>query len=179
MIYIQTSRFTLILLTILGLGLWLHSADAAGFSLSSPAFADNGNIPLLYSCSGKNQSPPLAWRDAPAKTRTFALIMHDPDAPNGDFIHWVVFDLPADARELTAGTGRGEPPVQGTNSFGRIGYDGPCPPPGPAHHYDFQLIALDAKLGLGHGATAAEVESRAAVHRLGTAELTGLFARQQ
>jgi Raf kinase inhibitor-like YbhB/YbcL family protein len=154
-----------------------YPAETAHFSLSSPAFADNTKIPAQYSCSGENQSPPLLWHNPPANTRSFVLIVDDPDAPAGDFIHWVVFDIPADARSLRPGVDRKDPPPQGTNSFGRVGYDGPCPPPGPAHHYHFQLIALDSKLGLNLGASAAEVQSQAAAHRIGTTELVGLFAR--
>src|SRR5690348_7532835 len=97
------------------------------FSLRSPAFASNAMIPSQYSCGGANQSPPLVWRDPPSGASSFALIVRDPDTPNGDFIHWVVFDIPGDVRELKAALGRGGPPKQGTNSFGRVGYDGPCP----------------------------------------------------
>ncbi len=149
----------------------------AGFSLTSPAFAPNAEIPPQYSCSGANQSPPLAWRDPPSGARSFALIVRNPDAPSTDFIHWVVLDIPGDARELKPALARSGPPPQGTNSFGRVGYDGPCPPPGPVHHYHFQLMALDARLGLGSGATAAEVEAKAQSHQLASTELVGEFAR--
>ena len=150
---------------------------AGGFSLTSPAFASNARIPSQYSCSGANQSPPLVWRDPPSGASSFALIVRDPDAPNDDFIHWVVFDIPGDARELKASLGRSGPPKQGTNSFGRVGYDGPCPPPGAVHHYRFQLMALDAMLGLGSAATAAEIEAKALSHRLANTELVGEFSR--
>src|SRR5579885_768885 len=150
---------------------------AGGFSLTSPSFPSNGAIPPQYSCNGANQSPPLVWRDPPTGAIAFALIVRDPDAPSGDFIHWVVFDIPGGARELKAGVPRGGPPAQGNNSFGRVGYDGPCPPPGRVHHYHFQLMALDAKLGLASSATAAEVEAQAARHRLGSSEMVGEFSR--
>jgi Raf kinase inhibitor-like YbhB/YbcL family protein len=153
------------------------AGESREFSINSPAFANNEKIPSSYTCSGDNQSPPLSWRDAPAKTRSYAIIVRDPDAPGGDFIHWVVFDIPGDTHELKPGIGRSEAPPQGTNSFGRIGYDGPCPPPGRMHHYKFNLMALDSTLDLSRGATADEVESKAYAHRLASTELTGLFAR--
>ncbi len=154
-----------------------QAGESQGFSIGSPAFANNAKIPLEFTCSGDNQSPPLTWRDAPAKTQSYVLIVRDPDAPGGEFIHWVVFDIPGGTHELRPGIGRGGPPSQGTNSFGRIGYDGPCPPPGPVHHYKFDLMALDSTLDLSRGASADEVESKASAHRLATMELTGEFAR--
>jgi Raf kinase inhibitor-like YbhB/YbcL family protein len=154
-----------------------EAGESQGFSISSPAFANYAKIPLKFTCSGDNQSPPLAWRNPPAKTRSYLLIMRDPDAPRGDFIHWVVFDIPGSTRDLEPGISRSSPPAQGTNSFGRIGYDGPCPPPGPVHHYKFDLMALDSALDLSRGASADEVESKASAHRLATTVLTGEFAR--
>jgi Raf kinase inhibitor-like YbhB/YbcL family protein len=151
--------------------------ESQSFSLSSPAFANDAKIPLEFTCSGANQSPPLRWRDAPARTRSYVLIVRDPDARSGNFIHWVMFDIPAATRELKPGIDRSDPAAQGTNGFGRIGYDGPCPPPGRAHHYVFELTALDSTLDLRRGASAAQVESAAAAHRLATTELTAEFAR--
>jgi Raf kinase inhibitor-like YbhB/YbcL family protein len=154
-----------------------QAGEVQEFTISSLAFANNEQIPLKFTCSGTNQSPPLAWRYMPPKTRSLVLIVRDPDAPSGEFIHWVVFDIPRDTDELKSGIGRSDPPAQGVNGFGRIGYDGPCPPPGRVHHYKFDLMALDATLDLKRGASAAEVEAKAAAHRLATAELTGEFAR--
>ncbi len=164
-------------LSVIAMASQAYPAETAHFSLSSTAFADNAKIPAQYSCSGENQSPPLLWHNPPANTRSFVLIVDDPDAPAGDFIHWVVFDIPADTHSLRPGIDRRDPPPQGTNSFGRVGYDGPCPPPGPAHHYHFHLSALDSMLGLNPGASAAEVQSQVAVHRIATTELVGVFAR--
>src|SRR5579884_3353275 len=96
----------------------VHAIKAGGFSLTSPAFPSNGAIPPQYSCRGANESPPLIWHDPPTGAIAFALIVRDPDAPTGDFIHWVVIDIPGEARELKAGVRRGGPPAQGTNSFG-------------------------------------------------------------
>lgn len=151
--------------------------ESQGFSVSSPAFGNNRQIPREFTCSGDNQSPALTWRDAPAKTRSYVLIVRDPDAPSGEFIHWIIFDIPAGTHELKSGIGRSDPPSQGTNSFGRIGYDGPCPPPGRTHHYKFDLMALDSTLDLSRGASADQVESEASAHRLATTELTGKFVR--
>jgi Raf kinase inhibitor-like YbhB/YbcL family protein len=175
-------------LVIFGTGIWLvtgngmleccaEAGESQGFSITSPAFANDAKIPLKFSCGGDNQSPPLTWRNAPAKTRSYLLIMRDPDAPGGEFVHWVTFDIPGSTHNLEPGISRSGPPAQGTNSFGRIGYDGPCPPPGPLHHYKFDLMALDSTLDLRRGASANEVERKASAHRLATTELTGEFAR--
>lgn len=154
-----------------------EAAESQGFTITSPAFANDAKIPLKFTCSGDNQSPPLMWRNAPPKTRSYLLILRDPDAPGGEFIHWVAFDIPGSTHNLEPGISRSGPPAQGTNSFGRIGYDGPCPPPGRVHHYKFDLTALDAPLDLTRGASADEVGSEALAHRLATTELIGEFAR--
>ncbi|HTW87055.1 MAG TPA: YbhB/YbcL family Raf kinase inhibitor-like protein [Candidatus Binataceae bacterium] len=154
-----------------------QAAESQGFTITSPAFANDAKIPSTFTCSGDNQSPPLTWRDAPARTRSYLLILRDPDAPSGEFIHWVAFDIPGSTHKLEQGISRSGPPPQGTNGFGRIGYDGPCPPPGRVHHYKFELTALDATLNLRPGASAKEVESKAFAHRLATTELSGEFAR--
>ena len=121
------------------------------FELTSPAFRGNQPIPRRYTCDGEDASPPLEWTDPPAGARSFALIMDDPDAPAGIWVHWAIYNLPADARS----TGEGIPPDpcladgsrQGINSFHRYGYGGPCPP-GGTHRYFFKLYALDRMLDL-------------------------------
>src|SRR5207249_11715175 len=154
---------------------------AAAFSLTSPAFKEGGSIPSKYTCDAgqTNPSPALAWTDAPANTKSFVLIMHDPDAPMpGGFTHWVLFDIPATTAQLPEGFQAGSVGVSGNQGMRRQGYMGPCPPSG-AHHYHFMLSALDvATLGLQAGATKADVEQAMAGHVLGTAELIGLYARQ-
>lgn len=154
----------------------------AGFmTLTSPAFADNGNIPVEYSCDGKSTSPELAWSGVPAKTQAYALVMHDPDAPRaGGFTHWVVYNIPATATGLAAGASPGGtlPPgtLEGNNGSGKAGYTGPCPPKGGApHHYQFALYALDAPLSLPAGKTKDELEQALGSHVLAKAQLTGLF----
>jgi Raf kinase inhibitor-like YbhB/YbcL family protein len=157
----------------------------AAFRLESPAFADGSPIPREHTADGRDLSPPLRWHGAPAETRAFALILDDPDAPPGLWIHWVLFDIPATARELPAGVprqarladGSRQGRCWGVTRFERQGYYGPEPPPGPAHRYHFTLSALDRPLGLGTGATAAEVRTAMAGHVLAETRLTGLYGR--
>jgi Raf kinase inhibitor-like YbhB/YbcL family protein len=154
---------------------------AAAFALTSAAFANNTNIPSKFTCDAgqTNPSPALAWSDAPSGTRSFALIMHDPDAPlAGGFTHWVLFDIPATTKTLPEGFQAGSVGVSGNSGFRRPGYGGPCPPTG-VHHYHFTLSALDvASLGLQAGATKTDVEKAMHGHVIGTAELVGLYQRQ-
>ncbi len=125
--------------------------------VTSAEFDPGGTIPAKYTCDGLDVSPPLAWTaGVPGGTRSFALIVDDPDAPSGTFTHWVLFNLPAQATGLPENVPR-EPALsngarQGTNGFRRIGYGGPCPP-GGTHRYVFRLDALDARLNLEPGAT--------------------------
>jgi Raf kinase inhibitor-like YbhB/YbcL family protein len=151
------------------------------FQLATTAFPAGGAIPKKFTCDGPDVSPKLTWKEPPAGTQSFAVIMDDPDAPRGTWVHWVLYDLPDDARELSenileqerlAGGAR-----QGRNDFGKIGYGGPCPPPGKPHRYFFKLYALDAKLNLKAGATKADAERAMQGHILAQAELVGRYAR--
>jgi Raf kinase inhibitor-like YbhB/YbcL family protein len=148
--------------------------------LTTSSFQDS-RIPAKFTCNGAGISPQLAWSAPPAGTVSFALIVTDPDAPGQTFVHWVLYDLPADTRSLPEGvSGLGQladGSRQGRNDFGDLGYGGPCPPPGPAHHYIFTLYALDAKLNLPVGATRAQVEAAMQGHILARGELIGLFQR--
>jgi hypothetical protein len=154
-------------------------------SLSSPGFADGKPIPVQFTCDGANESPPLAWSDAPGHTVAFALTVEDPDAPGGTFIHWVLYDIPPMTHALPQGVPKG-PTVsmlgdakQGKTSFrNAIGYGGPCPPKGPAHHYHFILHALDASLGLEPGATYEQVTAAIRGHEIARGELVGTYARK-
>jgi Raf kinase inhibitor-like YbhB/YbcL family protein len=147
----------------------------------SRAFQPGEAIPKKYTCDGQDISPPLQWSGAPAETQTLAMIMDDPDAPAGTWVHWVLYDLPATLSELGEGVAKQERlPIggfQGKNSFGKIGYGGPCPPPGPAHRYFFKLYALKAKLGLPAGATKAEVESTMQGKIIAQGEFVGRYER--
>ena len=157
-----------------------------GLKIQSTAFADGDLIPKRHTCDGPDLSPALAWSGAPAGTRSFALVCDDPDAPVGTWVHWVVYDLPATTSSLPEGVtkdrelksagaqGGGR---QGTNDFRKIGYGGPCPPPGKPHRYFFKLYALDAALGLDAGATKSEVMRAAERHILAEAQLIGRYGR--
>jgi Raf kinase inhibitor-like YbhB/YbcL family protein len=154
------------------------------FSLTSPAFADAAAIPVRHTCDGPDVSPPLAWEGAPAGTRVYALIMDDPDAPAGTWVHWVVYNIPADTAKLPENVAKVEAldlsgARQGRNDFHRPGYGGPCPPPGPAHRYFFKLYALDAPLQLRSGVQKHEVEAAMQGHTLGMAQLVGTYGRRK
>jgi Raf kinase inhibitor-like YbhB/YbcL family protein len=148
-------------------------SPAPPLALASSACGASGAIPARYTCSGADGSPPLAWSHVPPATVAFALVVVDTDA--SDFVHWVASDIPGDLSALTAGQRAG---VAGRNSFGTVGYGGPCPPVGSgAHHYVFTLYALSHKLGLGGVPTATQVRTAAANVTLATARLTGTFRR--
>lgn len=151
------------------------------FTLDTKAFPKGGEIPSKYACTGEDVSPALSWSGAPQGTKSFALIVEDPDAPSGTFTHWIVYDLPAEARQLPenvsktddlSGGGR-----QGRNDFRRAGYGGPCPPPGKPHRYFFKLYALNSPLNLPAGASRREVEDALRGHVIAQAELMGKFGR--
>ncbi|MBI2821369.1 MAG: YbhB/YbcL family Raf kinase inhibitor-like protein [Acidobacteria bacterium] len=151
------------------------------FELKSPAFLANAFIPRQYSCEGADVSVPLNWSDPPEGTRSFALIADDPDAPAGTWVHWVLYDLPPDTRELAEGV-PGEERLrsgakQGTNDFGKVGYGGPCPPPGKAHRYFFKLYALDQGTSPGARATKQQLLDAMKGHVLAEAQLVGLYQR--
>ena len=149
--------------------------------LMSAAFEDGAAIPVQYTCDGADISPPLEWGDPPPNTASFALVMDDPDAPIGTWVHWVIYDLPAEARSLPEGVA-GEPDlasggVQGKNSWPKTGYGGPCPPSG-AHRYFFKLYALDAVLGAGPGLSKEQLLQEMEGHVLAQTQLVGTYAHQ-
>ncbi len=151
------------------------------FHVTTRAFPAEGTIPKKFTCDGSDVSPPLAWSGAPPGTHSFALIVDDPDAPVGTWVHWVLYDLPANTKELAEGVPKQEQlsngARQGRNDFRKIGYGGPCPPPGKPHRYFFKLYALDKKLDLSAGASKAETESAMKGHILAQAELLGRYGR--
>jgi len=154
------------------------------FRLTSAALKDGATIPGKYTCDGVDVSPPLAWSGAPAGTRGLALIADDPDAPGGTWVHWVLYNLPAEVSELPENIAKVESldlggARQGRNDFRRPGYGGPCPPPGPAHRYFFKLYALDTRLELKAGAQKKDVEAAMEGHVLGSAQLMGTYARSK
>jgi hypothetical protein len=153
------------------------------FQLTSKAFSYNGEIGRQYTCDGKDSSPPLEWSDPPPQTRSFSLICDDPDAPVGTWVHWVLYNLPESARGLPeAVPGEavlGDGSRHGVNDFRRLGYGGPCPPPGPAHRYFFKLYALDTVLDLKPGAAKKDLEAAMKGHLLAEAQLMGRYQRKR
>ena len=148
--------------------------------LSSSAFDPDGLIPAKYTCDGENRSPALSWDAPPAATRSLVLLVSDPDAPGKTFIHWVLYDLPPETRQLPEGI-KADPilvqgGVQGKSDFGKYGYGGPCPPQG-THRYVFTLYALDTVLDLPPGAKQADVLKAIEGHILAQAELIGRYGR--
>lgn len=150
--------------------------------LTSEAFTNGQSIPAKYACTGKNISPPLAWNEPPAGTQSFALILDDPDAPMGTWVHWVLFNIPAQRRALPEDlpvTGKNIDPnaiYVGKNSWGDIGYGGPCPPSG-THRYYFKFYALDATISLLPGATKEQLLREMEGHILAEGELMGTFSK--
>jgi Raf kinase inhibitor-like YbhB/YbcL family protein len=149
------------------------------FVLRSQAFVEGGGIPSRYTCDGLNLSPQLAWTGAPAGAKSFVLIVDDPDAPGGGFVHWVLFDVSAKTEALPEGPTAAKLGIAGINDFGKSAYGGPCPPRGKgSHRYFFTLHALDIPtVGLGPGASLIQVNQKIAGHVLGTAKLIGRYGR--
>ncbi len=156
--------------------------DSPGkLQLMTTAFGAGGRIPSKFTCSGENISPALSWSQPPPRTRSFALIMDDPDAPAGTWVHWVVYDLPVSARDLPEHVPPGEAVsgggAQGINDFSDSDYGGPCPPPGKPHRYFFRLYALDTTLNLRGPVRRRDVDSAMKGHVIAQAELMGTFRR--
>jgi len=150
--------------------------------ITSTAFAPGQPIPARHTCDGEDLSPALAWTDVPQGTKSFALVCDDPDAPSGTWVHWVAYGIPESATGLPEGVPKretsGDGMRQGTNDFKRIGYGGPCPPPGKPHRYFFRLYALDGAPSLDPGATKPELLSAMAGHVLAQGELVGTYQRK-
>lgn len=150
-------------------------------NISSSAFDSGGIIPKQYTCSGPDISPALKWGGTPAGTKSICLIMDDPDAPVGTWVHWVLYNLPPDTASLAENVAKAETlpngALQGTNDFKRVGYGGPCPPPGTPHRYFFKIYALGTKVNLPARATKQQLEAAMKGHILDKAELVGKFGR--
>lgn len=151
------------------------------FVLQSPQLEAGELIPRRFTCDGVDRSPALRWAQPPAGVKSFSLVVEDPDAPGGTFIHWIIYNLPGETRELPENVPQDRELAtgarQGRNGFGKIGYGGPCPPPGPAHRYYFRLFALDANLNLPAGASRSELDRAMQKHVLAQAELMGKYKR--
>jgi len=142
----------------------------------SSAFPSDGSIPAKYTCDGADLSPPLEIGDVPAPAKSLALIVDDPDAPVGNWVHWVVWNIDPGIREV----GEGKVPargIEGKNDWGRNSYGGPCPPSG-THRYFFKLFALDTTLNLGHATTKKDLERAMEGHILARGQLIGLYKRR-
>jgi hypothetical protein len=187
-------RSSVLFVTILGLLASSLGSSAQGaegkkkdtLKLQSKSFEDGKMIPVKYTCKGDNLSPELNWKNASAKTKSFALIVEDPDAPMMNFTHWVAFNIPAIADpntngfELVEGFPREEKSekgiLQGANDFQKIGYDGPCPPSG-THRYYFKLYALDCALNLKAGSLKSQVQKAMKGHILAQTQIMGQYGQ--
>jgi Raf kinase inhibitor-like YbhB/YbcL family protein len=171
---------------LLAASIWISpvsGAESKGVSmeLKSSAFTEGANIPRKHTCDAEDVSPLLRWEDVPAGTKAFVLIADDPDAPVGTWVHWVIYDLPPETKELAEGTAKTETlehgAKQGMNDFRRVGYGGPCPPPGRPHRYFFKLYALDAPTNLKPRATKQQLLDAIKGHILCEAQLVGRYGR--
>jgi Raf kinase inhibitor-like YbhB/YbcL family protein len=154
------------------------TAEAAPFKITSTAAADQGALPVLYTCDDKNISPKITWSGKPAQTKSYALIVSDPDAPNGVFYHWVLFNLPTSLNTLEEGVTRLPANSKvGDNSWGKTAYNGPCPPKGTSHHYVFTLYALDKKLNLAEGTDAPKLMAVMKNHILDKTSFVAVYTR--
>lgn len=151
------------------------------FNLTSSVFGNGERIPDKYTCKGTDLSPPLRWEGYPEETVSFVLIVEDPDAPGGTFTHWVIYNIPAHVSELGEGVSKVERlpfgALQGLNDFNKVGYGGPCPPPGKPHRYVFKIYALDTMLDLDPGASKDDVLKAMGGHILAETTLTGIYSR--
>ena len=153
----------------------MDNATVTQLSLTSQAFEEGQLIPVQYTCDGHDEAPELNWGEPPPGTRSFVLVVDDPDAPNGTFRHWGAYNIPASARSLD-----GVSFAEVVNDFGKPGYGGPCPPPGHGvHHYRFKLMAIGLDgLSLPAEAKVADLETEAAKYIVGRAQLTGIYERR-
>lgn len=150
--------------------------DMTYLKLSSPAFPDNGVIPSLYTCDGKDVNPTLTIEGVPPDAKSLALIVDDPDAPRGDWVHWTLWNIPPDTAEIKENSVPYDA-VEGMTDFGRAGWGGPCPPSG-VHRYQFKLYALDARLNLATTSRKPDIERAMEGYILDQTILIGEYARQ-
>ena len=150
-------------------------------SISVEGFKHGETIPDIYTCKGKDVSPSLSWKGIPTQTKSIALIMDDPDATGGTFVHWILYNVPAKTKELPEGMAfdkiLADGSMQGVTDFGRTGYGGPCPPPGKTHRYFFKIYSLDTNITLAAGASKKQLENAMSGHILAKGEIVGIFKR--
>lgn len=148
------------------------------FTMSTNAFLDQGALPVLYTCDGKDISPQLSWTNTPGNAKAFALVLSDKDVPDGTFYHWVVFNMPKNINNLPEAMKNAPAGAAiGTNSYQKQEYSGPCPPKGSAHTYFFKLYALDDKISVPKNADAAAVLKAMEKHIVGETELSVVYSR--
>jgi Raf kinase inhibitor-like YbhB/YbcL family protein len=158
------------------------ASNSSTLKLSSTAFRGGGNIHRKFTCEGNNISPQVSWKSSPSGVKTYALVVHDPDAPHaGGYTHWVVYNIPANVNQIAENAPR-QPQlpgggVQGKNDDGKLGYTGPCPPSG-THRYYFYLYALDSELDLQPGATAQDLDKAMEGHIAAKAQLMGRYKKE-
>jgi Raf kinase inhibitor-like YbhB/YbcL family protein len=146
-------------------------------AVTSRSFSSNGPIPVDYTCDGADRSPQLTWSAAPSGTKSFAILVVDPDAVGGEFVHWVAFNVKGDATSLPEATDVADVGgVSGVNGFGRVGYNGPCPPKFELHSYAFRVYALDGQVAPRSGMTADELSEIMNGHVLAMGTLVGTFS---
>lgn len=149
----------------------------ATLTLNTTSFVNQKTVPVLYTCDGKDTSPEFDWTNLPANTKTITLIVSDPDAPGGTFYHWVLYNIPTSVSALQEGMNKIPAGAMiGKNSFGKLQYNGPCPPKGSIHSYVFTIYALDTKLGIANGADGETVITAMQNHILGEAGLSATFS---
>jgi Raf kinase inhibitor-like YbhB/YbcL family protein len=155
--------------------------SSMAFTVTSPVFASGAVIPNPYTCQGADISPALNWSGQPTQAISLALVMDDPDAPAGPWVHWVMWNIPATTRLLAENVPKqerlGTGAMQGRNDFGKVGYNGPCPPPGHTHRYFFRLYALDVKLTLPPGTKRKELDAAMQGHIVAHADYMGTYRR--
>ena len=158
-----------------------RSEERRPIDISSQAFTPAGHIPERYTCKGLDDSPELAWTNVPNDAKSLVLTVDDPDAPSGSFTHWIIYNLPTTVVGLSAGVPRSATLTQGgrqgLNDFGRVGYNGPCPPPGGLHHYHFRIFALDRSLQFNSDPDGERVRNAIRGHVLAEGETIGVFSR--
>jgi Raf kinase inhibitor-like YbhB/YbcL family protein len=144
------------------------------FTISSAAFNNNADIPKKYTCDGKDVNPPLLIQNVPDKTKSLALTVTDPDAPEGTWTHWVIYNIPPNTGDIIENT---NPGTEGLSDFGKYTYGGPCPPDAKVHHYIFRLYALNTAININEGPSISEVEKAINGHVIAKTELTGTYQK--
>jgi Raf kinase inhibitor-like YbhB/YbcL family protein len=164
-----------------GAAIMPSSSAQEPLKITSPSFSNGGNIEKKFTCDGADVSPQLSWTSSPPETKSFALLVDDPDAPVGNWNHWAIWNIPADSHGLPEGLSK-DPKLrdgaeQGRNDFKRTGYNGPCPPPGKPHRYYFKLFALNTRLDLKAGSSKRELEAAMKGHIVAQSEWMGRYGR--